>query len=573
MKYKSILAIFAFAIFLGGCQKDFLQMPVSSSTTVDTVFSTTVNAQYAIAQAYKINLSQGIAYQGYWSIWNSMIQENLSGTLNYGFSWTKSNAMVMNGYTATGDCEDMDGFNYNYTAIRQAYLVKENIDKVKDMSSSDKAIVKAEMQSLIAYRYGQMMIIFGGVPIVSHSFSATDNPAVTRNPVKEVLDSVVAWCDQSAAVLPSKWSATFTGRMTKAAALAIKAKALLYGARPLFNSASPYLNFGSNNNLICFGNADPARWATAAAASEAVITEAESNGGFQIINTGNPLADYGTATSTPGNAEVLLAFKYDNGSSDNFGNGPMSCFYNAHDWSAYGNTITVNALANYYKADGSEQSWPNVGTVTVFSDYLTRMGQMEPRFLADFLPVQMNAANNPGDSYWANSKLYQSGYASTAIPIKFYYKAGTRNWFEFPIFRLAAAYLSSAEAFNESGQTQNALARLNKIHTRAGLPAITITDQATLRSIIQREWAIEFFDENYRLHDVKHWMLPNIGNGILGGAIYKFTYNNGVNPLQLGNTNYQKSLMYTAFWAPKEYLNPFPQSEVNKGIIIQNPGY
>jgi hypothetical protein len=123
------------------------------------------------------------------------------------------------------------------------------------------------------------------------------------------------------------------------------------------------------------------------------------------------------------------------------------------------------------------------------------------------------------------------------------------------------------------GQSSNALARLNTIHQRAGLPAVTVTDQAQLRAIIQREWSVEFFDENYRYHDVKHWKLPDIANGILGGAIRTFAYNSGGSIIVTGNKNYNDKVLYTAFWAPKEYLNPFPQSEINKGYLVQNPGY
>lgn len=575
MRYKYFLAILAFTFVFAACQKDFLQKPITSTTTVDSVFSSTTNALDALGQAYRECLQQGITYYDYGSYWNASIPANLSGELNYGFSWSVSDAELLNGYTATGTIEDLDGFTYNYTAIRQAYLVKENIDKVADMSASDKAVIKAEMQALVAYRYEQMMIIYGGVPIVTKAFNPNDNLAVPRSPLKDVLDSVVSWCDESEAVLPSTWSSTYAGRMTKAAVLAIKAKALIYAARPLFNTGTPYLGFGSNNDLICLGTADLTRWTTAANASEAVITEAETNGGFHIINTGNPLDDYGNATSTPSNPEVLLAFKLDYGgvSSNGAAGWGMSTFYNMHSWPAYGNMLVYNFLTNYYKADGTEQTWPDLTTVTPFSDYLTKMGQMEARFKVDFKPWQMDAANNPGDSYWSNANNFQWGSNAVAVANKFYYKASQRGWFEFPIFRLAAAYLSSAEAFNEAGQTQKALDRLNTIHTRAGLPAVTETDQAKLRAIIQREWAIEFFDENYRLHDVKHWKLADIGNGIIGGNIYSFAFNNGSISTQYNNTNYQRTLLYTAYWAPKEYLCPFPQTEVNKGIIVQNPGY
>ncbi|OMP74793.1 MULTISPECIES: RagB/SusD family nutrient uptake outer membrane protein [unclassified Chitinophaga] len=555
--------IICMVLLLFACQKDFLQMPISNTTTTDSVFSTTIKAQGAIANAYKKVLCQGLPYQGNW---NSLIQDNISGALTYGFSWTWGYGIATStGLTATGNTEDMDGYAYNFTAIRQAYLVRENIDKVTDMTAADKAIVKAEMLALIAYDYEQMVIMYGGVPIVTKSLTVNDDLNIPRAPVAEVIDSISSWCDAAAAVLPAVWSATWTGRMTKSAALSIKAKALLYAARPLFNTATPYLDLGANNNLICMGNEDASRWQTAAIAAEAVIKEAETNGGIKIINTGNPLDDYGTATSTPANAEIILAFKYDAGGSG------MNTFYNMHNWQAYGNGLTTSYLENYYKADGTDQVWPTA--TTAFSDYTTRIQAMEPRFKASFKAWEIDTWNNPNDNNWANSNLFQWAMNVAAVPVKFYYKAGTRNWFEFPIFRLAAYYLSAAEAYNELGQSANALAKLNIIHQRAGLPAITETDQAKLRTIIQREWAAEFFDENYWLHDIKHWKRTDIGDGLIGGVIRTLHFNSDVGSKMTGNTDYHDGKMYLGFWAPRQFLNPFPQTEINKGTLIQNPGY
>ncbi|MVT08844.1 RagB/SusD family nutrient uptake outer membrane protein [Chitinophaga tropicalis] len=560
---NNIYFLLLLSMIWGGvsCQDDFLQMPVSNTTTTDSVFSTSIKAQNAIANAYQKALNQGLPYQGNW---NSLIQDNISGALTYGFSWTWGYGIATStGLTASGNIEDMDGFGYNFTAIRQAYLVKENIDKVTDMSAADKAVVKAEMQALVAYRYEQMFIMYGGVPILSKSLNVTDDLSIPRAPLKEVLDSIIAWCDAAIPVLPSQWPATWTGRMTKAAAQAIKAKALLYAARPLFNTGTPYLDFGANNNLICLGSTDASLWQRAATAAEDVIREAETNSGAVIINTGNPLDDYGTATSTPSNPEVLLAYKHQAGG--------MNTFYNMHNWQAYGNGLTSNYLRFYYKADGTDQAWPS--TSTAFSDYLTRMQAMEPRFKACFQAWEINAWNNPNDNNWSTQKLFQWQANYCAFPVKFYYKAGTRSWFEFPIFRLAAAYLSAAEAYNEVGQTTEALQRLNVIHLRAGLPAITETDKDKLRSIIQREWAVEFFDENYWLHDIKHWKRSDIGNGLIGGPIRALHFNSKAGGKLSGNTDYEEATLYQGFWAPRQYLNPFPQTEINKGTLIQNPGY
>jgi hypothetical protein len=160
--------------------------------------------------------------------------------------------------------------------------------------------------------------------------------------------------------------------------------------------------------------------------------------------------------------------------------------------------------------------------------------------------------------------------------VKFWYHAGTRNWFEFPIYRLAEFYLDAAEAYNELGNASKALQYLNVIRDRAGLPSIEETNQVKLRQLIQREWAVEFYEENHRLFDVKHWKLSDIDKGIIGGEKkgFVFTYVNGQYGLVASDyLTYSTQVMYTGFWNPNQYLEPFPIAEVNKGYLIQNPGY
>jgi hypothetical protein len=81
------------------------------------------------------------------------------------------------------------------------------------------------------------------------------------------------------------------------------------------------------------------------------------------------------------------------------------------------------------------------------------------------------------------------------------------------------------------------------------------------------------FSENTRLYDLKHWKHPDIGKGIIGGDIRSFAFNDLTNVKLTGNTNYTNRVVYVGYWAPSQFLNPFPQSEVNKGYLVQNPGY
>ena len=165
-----------------------------------------------------------------------------------------------------------------------------------------------------------MFYRYGGVPIVRKSFFSTDDLSARRATVQEMVDFISELCDEAYNVLPAKWDNANTGRMTKGAALAIKARTLQFAARPLFNSATPYLSMknAEDNAYICFGNADKERWKAAIDANEAVLSWASSNG-VRLLNSGgagegkpNPNAfdDYGRATSTPSNEEIILAFKF-----------------------------------------------------------------------------------------------------------------------------------------------------------------------------------------------------------------------------------------------------------------------
>jgi tetratricopeptide (TPR) repeat protein len=225
------------------------------------------------------------------------------------------------------------------------------------------------------------------------------------------------------------------------------------------------------------------------------------------------------------------------------------------------------------------------------------VAKIEPRALADIKFGGHDSMNNPGDYYWQNAGWNRGGYAAdkgkgdvfpNAIDsdkgcgerTKFFYKAGSRTWFEPPLFRLAETYLYLAEAYNEYGNTDKALENLNKVHNRAGLPKITETDQAKLRAIIQRECAVEFFQEGgHRYYDAKHWKLDNIDNGICGGPMRMLQFNIKDDDAATWPyaaawiDTYWDAVAYNAFWSDAMFLEPFPQSEVNKGTITQNPGY
>jgi hypothetical protein len=590
---KKILNTLIITCLLTGtfsCQKDFLQKPdVTGNSTVETVFSTTVGAENAIAAAYRQSLVANL-WDG--NSLNNGILSNVSGEMCYGESWATILHFVSSGFLASPGLESnpaqsTDNFFTNYTAIRKDYLVLQNIDKVTDMDATTKAYVKGEMKGLVAYRYLAMFMRYGGVPLVDKVLSQTDSLNVPRATLQGTLDRITQLCDEAASVLPDKWPDKYAGRLTKGVALAIKAKALIYAARPLFNAATPYLDLGANNKLICFGTADQTRWTNAITANEAVIAWATANG-YGIINTGggtgiantNAFDDYATATSVASNKEVLLAYKYDVAGNKFFEFYDVA--YNNERYLTAHMGMPTNFLVNYYRADGTDQVWPvGVANALPYSDYAAKMQAMEPRFKADNYAHCIDCWNNPGDNAWkyancGQGQNHNGSGSGDAQSTKYYYKAGSRTWFEYPLYRMPEFYLNLAEAYNETGNTAKALLNLNIVHNRAGLQSVTETDQTKLRKIIQREWAIEFYNENHRYFDVKHWKL-DVGNGIAAGQIneFQFTFVPGqTNDRIAANlATYYDKPTYIVYWHPKMFLEPIPQTEIDKGILVQNPGY
>jgi hypothetical protein len=583
MKHINHLIIICIFFSVIACENQFLEKPMGSDLSVDSIFSTEQKALSAIAQAYSMSLVSGIAIVDWdgsrtYGL-NSGTSSHLSGEINARkFSWEDGWMVQHSGMTAddgSGIPRSDDGFSFNYKAIRQCFLVMENIDKVADMSQAQKEEVKAEMKTLIAYRYEEMFKRYGGIPLVKKSLTVDEDIMIPRSSLEEVLEYVQTICNEAIVVLPDNYEDRYKGRVTKGVAMAIKAEILMYAARPLFNSPTPYLSLGEHNNFISFGQEDRTLWERAVTASQNVIDWALQHG-HRIIKTGSPLDDYGTAVATPNNAEVLIAYKNQHypGSNGNY--------YDPHGQSGGANGMSYNMLTQYYKADGNEQTWPGA-TETPYSDYLTKIEEMEGRYKASAMGAGIDAWNNPNNEYWSSRRLTdgsnwegRGNNEACGRRVKFWYHADNRYWFEFPIYRLAEFYLNLAEAYNELNDPQNALLNLNVIRERAGLPDITETNQSQLRAIIQREWAIEFYEECHRFYDVKHWKLPDLGNGIIGGSkkSFIFTYVNGdFGYVSADYVSYSVQEIYNGFWAQNQYLSPFPIKEVNVGYLIQNPGY
>lgn len=615
MKKIRIVAIMtAVLMSVSGCNL-FLEMPeVTGSVYLEDVFSNRKDTEGMLWRAYHRGLREGLP-EG-WAI-NHGTLASLSGEITRGYSWHAGYNLVVNGPTTVLDASGQfqgapANFNENWEVIRACWIIIANIDKCPELSDEMKEYMKGEAYALIAYRYVGMFQRWGGVPIVRQANEMTDDIAFPRASAQKTLDFALEMINEAETRLPDTWTDIepgcgdkWEGRITKGAVLAMKARLLTFAARPLFNAEQSYAKeFGmaySADSLIWLEGYDKERYKKAIDAHLAVIEWGKAHGKHLIFTAGEgnrntfeqAIDDYGRGVSELNGPETLLAFKIE---SDQQVYNNMTEGYN---WSAYVDAgerslrgVLTNFVRLYRDKDGGEIDWPVVGEAAPrdISDFAANIDKIEPRFRVDICVPGKYGRSNDGDAKWNEGIWYMGSLTSDAaiaasmsrategrsigVPTKFYYKAGARRWFEFPLFRLAEAYLSLAECYNEYGDATNALKYLNIIRNRAGLPSVAETDQAKLRELIVRERALEFFEENQRYYDVKHWKHPDIGTKILGGPMTEISFltTDGANTMA-ALISYWDAYSYTGYWHPKWFLEPFRQDEVNKGIIAQNPGY
>jgi hypothetical protein len=134
------------------------------------------------------------------------------------------------------------------------------------------------------------------------------------------------------------------------------------------------------------------------------------------------------------------------------------------------------------------------------------------------------------------------------------------------------------------------LTYLNKTRFRGGIPEITTADprfgnKDLMRVEIHKERSVEEFGTEHRYFDVRR---GKIADNVMGGDWYKiYLYENGTgtytNPLANwtktqreandAKISYKMVKLSTHVWDSKMHFYPFFQSEVDKGILTQNPGW
>jgi hypothetical protein len=509
-----------------------------------------------------------------------------------------------------------------YTRIRACNLA---LEKLKAATSFNAALVErlnGEAKFMRAYYYHQLVRYYGGVPIIDKSFSLSDTDFLSkRNTMKESIAFIVKDCDEAATLLNGKSVAA--GRASKAAALALKSRILLYAASDLYDAAtakskSSAMGAMATPEILAYTDGDRmSRWKAAKDAAKAVL---DLSGLGNKLNLSEPaskddaVANYmnNSLAKNGGEKELIFARYFINAKQENGGriglfNGPNGY----HNWA--GNAPIQNLVDDYEMMDGSKFSWTNPDHSAAPYD------NRDPRFYATLLydgatwkPRTADVASkDPVNQIQTGqyevtsggSKAPYFGLDTRKSTVEdwngsytgYYFRKFTdpnpaiidqNTWQQipWPFFRYTEAVLNYVEACIELGEEAEAKAWLNKVRFRSGMPAVTESGTA-LRDRYRNERRVEMAFEEQRYHDARRWMIAptTLGNKVkIINVFGSLKSGKSVSLYKYDTSNYDYTYKVVEMdpgkenrsWADKMYFLPIHRDEMNRNKnLVQNPGY
>jgi starch-binding outer membrane protein, SusD/RagB family len=530
----------------------------------------------------------------------------LGGIHNTSDELNNANTAFLYGTLAENSVTDIGsstGITTNrYADIRRCNVAIAGMNVSTTMPEESKKILKGQFFFLRAYTYFKLVRLYGGVPLVLKAQGVSDeNLQTPRSKTSECIAAIVSDLDSATAYLPKTWTGNDIGRVTRAAASAVKGKALLYWASPQFNPT----------NIT-------SRWTDAYTACKAAYDLGVLDG-FGLI------ANYSNLFVTEDHKEILIVRKY-NTSKD------------------LGNNIE-NATRPFSETTaGSSNNQP---TWNLVQAYTMSNGVPISAFGSNYSPVQFWLNRDPrfaasiavnGDSWALSGKTtrrqwqYTGNLDETAATILtgFYckklcntsisaaqaiYNSNTgggsgMDWIE---MRFAEVILNLADCANETGNITEAKDMVRLIRQRAGIVAGTLdygltlaTTPADMRSLILNERQVEFSMEGMRNFDLRRTrnlslITPRLsykvavkapyaaGTGSTAGITYLDKLNaQGFKPRDTANLN-NLSVYTSIFVAPgvtatlegtntinlpdKYYVYPLPTLFTQTPIIQQTNGW
>lgn len=573
MKYINryiICCLAAFALMCQSCE-DYLQVNLQDQMSLEEVFSKRQTTERYLVHLYSfipveydyINPGTGRGGDG------SVVPKSDETMFSfyqwvYYLPWTEGNFSASDDYYYK--------WAYFYQGINQASVFLRNVDACPEITEENKTIMKAEAQFLRAYCYFALFRQYGPVFLwgekdADGNWTATIpnsliNPLdVDRHTLDDNVDFMVSEMDKAIANLPETIDDTqkWAGRITKGAAMAAKARLLLYAARPLFNGCELYKGMKNQWGEYLFPQEyKQEKWRKAKDAAKAIIDMPQYRlvkvdvGGTKLENG---IASYQAIMLKPWNEECIWGiFTTDNAYYNKFScQPPRVCRYGSGGFGpslkmvdtypmqetgrfpvlGYNEENPIVDEKSGYQAEGFTSGWVHpiegkkFGPIKAHNSCIGR----DARYYASILANGFWWINNYINGGNPSKVTFFSGGTSEYLPSGDSNRVGFmwRRWLDADLntendnnwgytfwnyYRLGEVYLNYAEACIELGETEEALKYINLIRERVGLnkleeaySAAELADKETLRWLYSKERMCEMAWECDRFYYATQWMI------------------------------------------------------------------
>lgn len=492
---------------------------------------------------------------------------------------------------------DYQRFNVKWRGIRVANTAITNISRITNATPEEKGQILGLAYYMRAHFYFELLQGWGGMPWIPRPLSPDANLDLPRDSYKTTAQKIAASFDSASVYLPVVVASEDWRRPSKVAALAYKAKALVWAASPFSNPQG-----------------DQQLWKDAAIAAGQAIDAAEKSGYYHLVDISNWRKLFADVNEEAFHEVLYGHFEkdriLDNKTSEDFqycgikstafgaGNGAESPTENMAQCFSWSNGEPVNPTTDEYKYT------PFTG------DGIKHIGR-DPRFNLTFV---YNGQKNPmTDRENRKVEIWNESYNKVSsrdllvdaqiVPTAGYTVTGYYNWKLFPepyyqvgnkanlmynYMRLADIYLYYAEAANRAwgptaapqgipGFSMTAVDALNKIRIRANMPIydnskpwLTIGSAAEFEAKIRNEFRVETAFEAKRFYDLRRWKMMTDPSVLIQKGLYiKRTAAN----------TYEYTVVrlmddYQLKWQEPHYLFPINPTDTFLGPnFVQNPGW
>ncbi|MBC9796556.1 RagB/SusD family nutrient uptake outer membrane protein [Sinomicrobium weinanense] len=549
MNKKLIYMLIGVLAVITSCSDDFLERPPLDELSEETFWKTEEDLYKAVNGIYNQLPAEGFIYD-----------DGASDNAHAQYPWESTATEVSSGSVTTA----IDA-GWGYIDKRRCNYFLENADIVENVDPGLLARYKAEVRFVRAFSYFRMMSKFGDIPLLTTTLKI-DEVDVPRTPRAEVLDFIVKELEEVAEILPVSYpggAPNEKGRITRGAALALKARVHLYEGQwqEAADAASQVMDLGvydlfkldteSEKNLAD----DYSHW---------VDFEDESDKTRFRLGLRSYEALF--HQKYEGNEEVILDRQRIPQVDDNF----LNTYLPPGSIGGWSSVTPTQELVNSYGSykTGEPVSPPSPEQRATWYDnedpaFEEEFRNRDPRLYATvmFPGSPWNAIKNDFAFEWIQgaSNMSQTGYNFRKLVDPEIYQQNIGNHANVVLIRYAEVLLTYAEAKNElNGPDTSVYEALDRIRERAGMPPVDrnlYNTQSKLREAIRNERRVELALEGHRYMDIRRWEIaPEVMKDI---------------------KNIKNTTAQSRIWDDKLYLMPVPQSEIDlsEGILEQNPGY